>query len=151
MYPYPHLSEDALVRQLLELRDFYQGGRRGWPDWMQGSPADLLKEKKFVVCGSRCRPEIRVLAKHANVVAVVDDYPAKAGGEKVFGIEVIDSDAWVEMTRNDSNIVSVELVPTPPGYQHFSKLAMQWGMQMLSSLQYLRLLTACGIDRSGEV
>jgi FkbM family methyltransferase len=151
MNTYPHLSEEALVRQLQDLRNAHQSGSGKWPAWMQSNPAEVLKEKKFIVCGSQCRPEIRVLAKHANVIAVVDDLLTRRGGGKVLGIEVIDSDAWVELARNDNNVVSVMLVSGAAGYQHFNNVAMQWGLQALTSLQYLHLLTACGIDRNGEV
>jgi FkbM family methyltransferase len=118
---------------------------------MQASPVDTLKEKKFIVCGSQCRPEIRVLAKHASVIAVVDDFLVKQGGGRIFGIDVIDTDAWVTLARNDNSVVSVMLVPLTSGYQHFNNVAMQWGLHTLSALQYLQLLSACGVDKSGEV
>lgn len=150
MNSYPHLSEATLVQQLLDVRISNQTGNGKWPSWMQASPADILKEKKFIVCGSQCRPEIRVLAKHASVIAVVDDRIVKQGEGKVLGIDVIDSDAWVELAHNDKSIVSVVLVSGPMGYQHFNKVAMQWGLQTLSSLQYLHLLKSSGTNRSGE-
>lgn len=147
---YPHLSEEALLRDLRDLRVLYTSGSGSWPIWMQDSPNELLRKKKFIVCGSMCRPEIRVLAKHANVIAVVDDVIMKRGGGKVFGIDVIGSDAWVDIARNDDSIVSLMLLQLQPGYQHFTKLQMQWGLQALSPLQFLQMLTAAGVDKSGE-
>jgi len=150
MNSYPHLSEEALVQQLMSVRKLHSTEAGRWPLWMQTSPQDILKEKKFIVCGSQCRSEIRVLAKHAKIVAVVDDLVVKRGGGNVFGIDIIDSDAWVELARDDPNVVSVMLVSGAAGYQHFQKLAMQWQLQTLNSLQYLHLLTACDINRKNE-
>lgn len=148
---YPDLSEEVLLRQLVELHTSLQTEGVKWPAWMTTHPADVLKEKKFIVCGAQCRPEIRVLAKHANVVAIVDDVVTGRGGERLFGVDVIDSDAWIELARGDDSIVSIVLVSGPTGYQHFVKLAAQWGLQLLKPLQFLHLLSACGISRNGEI
>jgi len=150
MNSYPHLSEEVLVQQLLDERTSYGIGNGKWPLWMRSSPADILKDKKFVVCGSLCRPEIRVLAKHAQVIGVVDDSIVQRGGGEVFGIDVIDSDTWIELAHKDQSIVSIVLAAGTTGYQHFNRLATQWKLQTLSSLQYLHLLTDCGINKNGE-
>jgi len=147
---YPHLSEDELVQRLLDVGVSYQDERGKWPVWMQATPADILKEKKFIVCGSVCRSEIRVLAKEANVIAVVDDLAVKRGDRQIFGIDIVDSDRWIELAANDKSVISALLVPGVAGYQYFNRLAMQWGLQTFSALQYLHLLTACGISRNGE-
>ncbi len=148
---YPHVTEEALLQQLRGIRLSCQFDDEKWPSWVQVAPAEMLSEKKFIVCGSMCRSEIRVLAKHANVIAVVDDMAIKRGEDKVFDIEIVDSDAWIELARNDSSVVSVLLVSGAAGYQHFNRLAAQWDLQVLNSLQYLHLLTAGGINRNGEV
>lgn len=148
---YPFVTEDDLLRQLEQERKSLHSGHGLWPAWMSENPKDLLEHKKFVICGSTCRPEIRVLAKHANVIAVVDDTLAKQCGYKVLGIDVIDSDTWVELARNDKNVVSVMLVWGSTGYRHFAAVAAQWGLRCLSPVHYLQLLSSCAIDRTGEI
>lgn len=147
---YPHFSEEDLIKSLKETRDIHLGPRGVWPSWIASSPSQLLADKKFVVLGSGCRPEIRLLAKHAEVVAIVDDFLVKTG-EKVFGIPVIGSDDWIDRVRNDKSVVSVNLAPGIKGYQHFSRLALQWGLPVLEPLQFLKLFSASGIDKGGEL
>lgn len=146
---YPHLSESDLIQSLQNTRNFHLGIEKGWPQWLTHDPAKLLTEKKFIVCGSTCRSEIRVLAKTANVIAIVDDFLAKKG-EKIFGIDVIDSDTWADRARKDASIVSCILTPAPRGYQHFTKIATQWNLQTLTPLQYLHLLKIANVDKQGE-
>jgi FkbM family methyltransferase len=147
---YPQVSEDRLIRELSRLREIHEGDGGRWPEWAQDSAASILKDKKFIVCGSERRAELRVLAKHANVIAVVDDMVVAQGGDKVSGIDVIDSDAWVTLANNDKSVVSVLLVSGTAAYQHFCKIAMQWNLQTLKPLQYLHLLKTCGVHRTAE-
>lgn len=146
---YPSITENALLAALDQVRADYQAPGGHWPHWLQGDPADLLARRRFIVCGSLCRAELRLLALHADVIAVVDDVLFAQGRRQLLGAEIISSDAWVEKARNDPGIVSVMLTAGVMGFQHFSKLAAQWELPTLSPLQYLDLLDAAGIPTGG--
>lgn len=146
---YPYISEKFLIQKLMDTRELYNSKSQGWPAWLDDEPSTLLTNKKFIVCGATCRSEIRVLANNANVIAIVDDFLAKTG-ERIFGIEVIDSDTWATRARKDSSIVSVMLTPSPRGYQHFAKIATQWNLQILDPVNFLYLLDAGNVNKAGE-
>ncbi|WP_295954374.1 FkbM family methyltransferase [Rhodoferax sp.] len=149
MNTYPFLSEEVLTKNLLSLRDSYAKESCFFLAWMDQSSQDLMAEKKFVVCGSVCRSEIKVLARNANVIAIVDDFLSKTQKE-IFGIPVIDADAWVELSRGDRSIVSCLLLPGPRAYQYFIKLAVQWDVRIILPLQFLHILNACNVDKKNE-
>jgi FkbM family methyltransferase len=149
MKSYPFLSEETLIRDLSEARNAYALHGSCLPQWLDQSPSDFLTHKKFIVCGSVCKSEIRVLARRANVIAIVDDFLAQTTS-KIFDIPVVTSDAWIELARNDLAIVSCVLTPGARAFQHFTKLAMQWDIQILKPLEFLHLLKGCSVDRRGE-
>jgi len=145
---YPFLSKSALRNNLLKLRDTLAQNDSLSPPSLAQSPQEL-SGKRFVVCGSVCRSEIRVLAQNAQVVAIVDDYLCRQTNS-LFGIPVITSDAWIGLCRKDREIVSCILTPGCRAFQHFSKLAKQWDINTLYPLQFLHLLKRCNIDTKGE-
>ena len=149
MNSYPFLSEETLVRDLLGTRDTHAKRGNCFPQWLDQDPRDVLAHKQFIVCGSVCRSEIRVLARHANVIAIVDDFLAKTTSQ-IFGIDVISSDAWIERARSDRSIVSCILTPGARAFQHFTKLATQWNLATFQPLQFLHLLKYCAVDKRGE-
>ncbi len=146
---YPFFSHQQLTREIFELRDLLVKPNGMFPVWFNESPKSFLENKEFIVCGSGCRSEIRVLAKSANVIAVVDDFLCE-NQSHIFGIPVISSDAWVALAAGQSGVVSCILAPCGAGFQHFSKVAAQWGLPALLPLQFLHLLECCKVDRSGE-
>lgn len=146
---YPFLSEQQLVREVFELRDAFARPDALFPAWLDQTPLDVLRSKKFVVCGSVCRSEIRVLAKAANVIAIVDDFLCQKQSH-LYGIPVIDSDAWVALAAGQGDVVSCLLTPGGNAFQHFTKLATQWSLPVLLPLQFLYLIKTCGIDVTGE-
>jgi FkbM family methyltransferase len=150
MNTYPLLSEEVLVKNLRSLRDAYGDASHFFPAWMEQSPQDVLAEKKLVVCGSVCRSEIKLLARHANVIAIVDDALFKTQ-KSLFGIPVIDVDTWVGLAKGDKSIVSCVLVAGPRAYPYFLKLAMQWDLRVLLPLQLLQIFKICNIDKKGAL
>lgn len=149
MNSYPYTSENALLAALDQVRTDHHAPGGSWPQWLNGDPADLLARRKFIVCGSLCRAELRLLARHADVVAIVDDLLLAQGCRRLLGAEVISSETWVEKARSDPGIVSVVLTAGPAGFQHFSKLAAQWELPTLYPAHYLDLLDAAGIPSGG--
>lgn len=146
---YPFFSRQQLVREIFELRDSLAKPNGIFPAWFDKEPSDFLENQRFIICGSGCRSEIRVLARHANVVAIVDDLLHERQ-EQIFGIPIISSDAWVGLAAGRSDVVSCILTPGATGFQHFTKIADQWGLHTLLPLQFLQLLESCNIDRHGE-
>lgn len=133
----------ARVAALVDDRD------RLLPAWIDRKPAELLRDRKFIVCGSVCRSEIRVLARHAEVIGIVDDALSKER-DRLFGISLLNSDAWIERARGDASIVSCILVPHGRATQYFTRQCVQWNLQTLSPLQFLHMLRAAGADIRGE-
>lgn len=146
---YPFLSEQQLTHDLYALRDHLSRPNALFPEWFDRSPADILSTRQFVVCGSGSRSEIRVLAKAANVIAIVDDFLCKQQTH-LFGIPVISSDSWIGLAAGQADVVSCLLVPGGAAFQHFTKLATQWDLPTLLPLQFLHLLEQCSVDRRGE-
>lgn len=146
-YPFPSLDE---LKRMVGERIAAIGPRRDalMPSWA-GAPAELLRARRFIVCGSVCRSEIRVLARHAEVIAIVDDAMARES-PSLFGIPVVDSDRWIEMARGDASVVSSVLVPHGRATQHFARLATQWNLNWLSPLQFLHMLRSADADTRGE-
>jgi len=146
---YPFLSEQKLTKDLFELRDQLLLADGLLPQWMDQTPADLLATKKIVVCGSVCRSEIRVLANSANVIGIVDDFLYQRQSH-LFGIPVIGSDSWVSLAAGQPDIISCILTPGGAAFQHFTKLATQWGLPTLLPLQFLHIVERCKLDHTGE-
>ncbi|HET9337756.1 MAG TPA: hypothetical protein VFQ55_02035, partial [Casimicrobiaceae bacterium] len=138
---FPELSVDELRRSTdLVAAGFVAGNREGALTEILGcSPADAIATRRFVVLGSQHRSEIRVLARHANIVAIVDDTLAREG-QRLMGSPVVTTDAWVEMVRQDPNIVSCLLVSTPKGYLHFVRAAFECHARILMPVSFLELL-----------
>jgi len=150
MIPYPYIPaqdiEELFLKRAASLRTDIN---RVFPGWMNEAPADLLRNRKFIVCGSTCRSEIRVLARHAEVIAIVDDALSKQRGN-LFGIPVIDSDTWIERAHGDAGIVSCVLVAHGRATQYFVRQCLQWELSYLDPLQFLQLVKSCNLDARGE-
>ncbi|MDX2027637.1 MAG: hypothetical protein SFW62_03260, partial [Alphaproteobacteria bacterium] len=80
------------------------------PPWARQEAKEIFKKRKLIICGSVARAETRVLARYADVVAVVDDF----NSGDLFGIPIITSDAWIERAKSDKTIVSCILTPHRP-------------------------------------
>ncbi|QWN28935.1 FkbM family methyltransferase [Xanthomonas phaseoli pv. phaseoli] len=146
---YPFLSKQQLIRDVFELRDALAQPHGVFPALLDRAPSDFLKKQNFIICGSVCRSEIRVLAKSANVIAIVDDF-LRERQRHIFGIPVISSDTWVELAVGQADVTSCILTPGGTAFQHFTKTANQWNLPTLLPLQFLHLLEKCGVDHSGE-
>ncbi|ACT52027.1 FkbM family methyltransferase [Methylovorus glucosotrophus] len=144
---FPFFNEQTLKNELLQLGSELSNPAARLPQWLDKSAQSLLKDTSFIVCGSNCRSEIRVLAQHANVIAIVDDFLKQP---TLFGIPVIRSDEWIQRCLKDRAIVSCILTPNGRAFQHFTKLATQWELPTLLPLQFLHMLEECNIDRKGE-
>ncbi|WP_334107956.1 FkbM family methyltransferase [Methylobacillus sp.] len=146
---YPFLHQHELKQQLLDLRDHYMDPARILPTWLTQSPREFFSTTRFVVCGSVCRSEIRVLAQHAQIAAIVDDHLCQKQAS-IFDIPIISSDEWIALSRQDKHLVSCILTPGARAFQHFTKLALQWELRTLLPLQFIHLLESGNIDKQGE-
>ena len=148
-HPDALLQSDTLRAQVLELCTGYSKSRRSaLPAWIDMDAAHFLGTAKLVVCGSTCREELRLLARNANVVAVVDDF---CKDRLIFGIPVINSAEWIRRARADVRLVSVFLLPGSTGYNFFVKLAAEYGLRHLLPFQFQLLLDEAGISKKGYV
>jgi FkbM family methyltransferase len=91
---------------------------------------------------------MRVLAENSEVLAIVDDRLSKIQ-EKLFGVPVIDTEAWISKINADRSIISCILVPTSPATNHFIRQCIQHNFNYLSPLQYLGLLKKQNISTAG--
>jgi len=144
-------TADELRARIHALTAAYAGTPHGLlPRWMDATPADLIRSGQFYVCGSVSRSEIRVLARHAQVIGIVDDHLAKEGG-RLYGIPVIDTETWITGARANPRAVSCILVPNARATQHFRRQCLQWNLRALSPLQFLQVLRTAGIPTQGEI
>jgi FkbM family methyltransferase len=144
------LSSSYLARQYREhVRELSKDRNKLLPEWTRDDVDGFFCGKKFIVCGSLCRSEIRVLAKQAEVVAIVDDFMCN-GNQKIFGIPVIDADSWIELARHDPSIITVVLASNARAFKYFTRQCMQWELRSLNPLQYLHLVKSNAIDVRGE-
>ncbi len=147
---YPYVDETTLRASFLERVALLTSDRNNLlPAWAREDGGSLLQSRKFMVCGSISRSEIRVLAKVADVVAIVDDY-LSAKQSTLFGIPVITTDKWIERVSGDTSIVSCVLVPGTKGYEHFMKLCLQFDIRHLGPLEFLQLIRLNKVDTKGE-
>ena len=145
---FPFLSADYLAVAYRELaEELSEDINSILPVWARNDANHLLKKKKFVVCGSHCRPEIKLLAKNAEVLAIVDDY--MPSGSRIFGIPVIRTDEWVDLVRRSQEIVSCILMRSRSGFQHFVRQCIQWELRYLGPLQYFHLLKLNSVSFKG--
>ncbi|PPT90685.1 FkbM family methyltransferase [Xanthomonas theicola] len=146
---YPFLSQQKLIKNVFELHDSLVQPNGLFPEWLDRAPEDFLATQKFIVCGSVCRSEIRVFSKSANVIAIVDDFLHERQSD-IFGIPVVNSDTWVSLASNRTDVVSCILAPGATGFHYFTRIASQWNLRTLLPLQFLHLLKSCNVDHSGE-
>ena len=142
-------QSEALRAQVLELCAGYRNARRSaLPAWLDMDATHFLRTTPLVVCGSGCREEIRLLARNANVVAIVDDF-CKDG--QIFGIPVINTAQWIRRARADAQLVSMFLLPGTTGYNFFVKLAAEYQLRHLLPIHFQLLLDEAGISKKGYV
>jgi len=120
------------------------------PVWARENADNFFGRRKFVICGSVLQPEMRILARNANVIAIVDDFLAH-DKEKIFGLPVINTAGWIELVRADRSIVSCILTPGGRATQHFTRRCMIWDFAFLTPLQLLYVMRLNKIDTAGEV
>lgn len=119
------------------------------PRWLDQPPADLFKEKRFIVCGSTNLVEIQTLAGISSVLAIVDDTLIKTQSV-VLGIPVVSTGQWIDMVKSDPEILSLLLIGTQPSTGHFLKQCLQHHMKYLTTLQFLILLEEAGVKTLGK-
>lgn len=83
------------------------------------------------------------------MVAIVDDFLHQRQGY-LYGIPVINSEAWIRLAAGQNDVVSCLLTPGSNAFQHFNKLAAQWNLPILLPLQFLYLVKQCKLDIRGE-
>ena|ERR1700722_64885 len=143
----PFLSYDFLAKSYRQRAEELSKDIDGiLPEWARNGADQLFKKKKFVVCGTSCWPEIKMLAKNADILAIVDD---TRPGTRLFGIPVVDTDSWIRFARRNSDLVSCVLVPSCAGFQHFVRQCIQWELPFLDPFQYLHLLKLHHVDMTG--
>ena len=146
-YPFLPASELAVVyRQQAE--ELSKDVNNLLPPWARPEASQLFRKRKLIICGSVCSPEIRVLAKYADVFGIVDDFNF---GRKMFGIPVVNSDTWIRWAKKDKSIVSCVLTPKSNGYRYFVRQCIQWELPYLSPLHVLHLIRTHGISTIGEL
>jgi FkbM family methyltransferase len=151
MHPLPFLSTAELTNSYRKRVEELSADRNNLlPEGARQDADQIFKKKKLVICGSISLSEIRVLAKHGDVFAIVDDFAAVAG-KRIFGIPVIHSDHWIRWAKKDKNIVSCIMVPRGAGYQHFVRQCIQWDIPYLDPLQTLHLIRLHKIDTLGAL
>ena len=90
------------------------------PDWAREDPHHALAGKKIIICGARLSGEIRYVARHHEILAVVDDFKVRSE-ESYMGFPLITTDTWLNMAKQDPTIVSLLFVSTVTGYNHFQR------------------------------
>jgi FkbM family methyltransferase len=145
-FPLPDVSDlkQSFINRVAALR---QDAVSYLPLWARAEGPALLKQRKFIICGARCASEIRVLARHADVLAIVDDAQA---GKKIFGIPVIDTDAWISRVRGNASIVSCILILGDDEYNYFLRHCMQWGFNYFNPFHLMCLFKDNQIDTGNE-
>jgi FkbM family methyltransferase len=113
------------------------------------SAKEALATRPFVVLGSYHESEIRVLCKHAHVIAIVDDALAKQKS-MLLDVPVCTTDDWVQLLHKNPDAISCVLTSTPNGYLHFARSIAQWNVKALWPVQFLELLQLADVDVSGE-
>jgi hypothetical protein len=102
------------------------------PKWARDNADNLIRTRKFIICGTACPEEMRTFMRSAEVIAIVDDTLCRKQS-RLYDIPVIDSDTWVEMARKDRSIISCILTIRARGFQHFVRLGMQWEIPFLDT------------------
>jgi FkbM family methyltransferase len=148
---FPELSVDELRRNTDRVASEFAAGRRerALIEVLGCSPTEAIGTRRFVVLGSQHRSEIRVLARLANIAAIVDDALAR-DSQHLMGCPVVTTDAWVEMVRKDPSIISCLLISTPNGYLHFVRAAVECGARILMPVPFLELLRSIKADTKAE-
>lgn len=145
-FPFPSL-EDIKTTYRARCADLSRDINNLLPAWARPETDTIFKKRKIIVCGAVSRAEIRVLARHTDIVGIVDDF---ASGN-VFGIPIINSDAWIDRARSDKRIVSCLLLPRNKGYNYFLQRCMMWDLPFLDPLHILYLMKHHKMDTRGEV
>jgi len=147
---YPHIGVETLRRHFHERVALLAHDPDALlPPWARTHADSLLRRRKLILCGSMDRPEMRLLAQHFDVIAVVDDFLRKKQ-DSVLGVPVITADEWVDRVRADRDILSLLLVSQCAAYEYFHRLCRQWNVEYLEPLQILHLLRRHGVDTSGR-
>lgn len=115
------------------------------PAWARDNPENCLQDVPVVVCGSRMAGEVRFLATHCKVLAVVDDFLRRSQGIWM-GLPVLSTTEWLDRAQREPQMVSVIGVASVLGDDHFGRAIAQHGMRGLRMLQALRV-AAKGNDR----
>lgn len=119
------------------------------PGWARARPDAVFAARRFIVCGSTCMPEVRALARHAEVVGIVDDFLCRERSD-IEGFPLMGADDWIDRARRDPGISTVILSPSARAFQYFVRLCTQWQLEFLDPLQFLHLLKAHGARTRGE-
>jgi FlaA1/EpsC-like NDP-sugar epimerase len=101
-------------------------------------PRDFFNSK-LIILGSINKPEIRLLAKTTNIVAIVDDELSKKQ-RLMYGINVVTSEEWISLALADKSIISCLLVATSRATIHFQKNCIQYKLRYITPIQLLLIL-----------
>jgi FkbM family methyltransferase len=126
---------DAFVARARQLQ------RDPWmdvPGWARADPQHALSGKKFVICGSNLRSQMRHVVRHRETLAIVDDFLYQKVRE-LYGVPVISTEMWLSMAKKDPSIVSLILVASATAYNHFMRCCIEQRLPVLTALQYFRL------------
>lgn len=133
-------KEEALTAKICQVAEqLHKNPNAILPDWLDHEPIQFFRENRFVVCGSVCRDEIRILAQLGHLEAIVDDELRKHTSS-LFGAPVISTQRWIEMARRDSGLISCVLVATQRATQHFLRHCLQHKLRFLIPLQFATLI-----------
>lgn len=106
---------------------------------------DDLRSMQWIVCGADMAHELRWMAEHFDVVAVVDDWCV---GEEREGRPVISTEMWIDRIKADPRLASAVLVETPDEYDHYYRVALCFDAPLVSLLQMERLARAEGVPEA---
>ncbi|MBS0339294.1 MAG: FkbM family methyltransferase [Proteobacteria bacterium] len=133
-------TEASLTAKIRQVADPLLRDRNALlPTWLDREPSQFFPENRFVVCGSVCRQEIRVLAQLGQLVAIVDDELRKQS-PTLFNVPVISTQRWIEMARSDNRLISCLLVATQRATHHFLRVCLQHRLRFLTPLQFATLI-----------
>jgi FkbM family methyltransferase len=116
--------------------------------WVRANPGDALRDKRIIICGSQCKGEIRFAAKHFDVLGIVDDYQS-GKTDLILGLPVLTTDDWIASVKRDPSIVTMILVWSSAGYNHFKRCCAQHDIAHLNMLEFLRVSAAAGLPPAG--
>jgi FlaA1/EpsC-like NDP-sugar epimerase len=141
-------SEEHAKAYIAHARSLTEDRWSDLPMWVRANPGDALRDKRIIICGSQCKGEIRFAAKHFDVLGIVDDYQS-GKTDLILGLPVLTTDDWIASVKRDPSIVTMILVWSSAGYNHFKRCCAQHDIAHLNMLEFLRVSAAAGLPPAG--